>query len=83
MIDRRREHAPPLSQHLPAEVMQPTPRETDVLRLIVEEVPSVEIARRLGIRLSTVETHRRNLMQKVGCTTAIGLAKFALKHGAV
>lgn len=61
--------------------MQPTPRETDVLRLIVEEVPSVEIARRLGIRLSTVETHRRNLFRKSGAKSAVGLVLVALKEG--
>jgi len=61
--------------------MHPTPREKDVLRLIVEELPSQEIARRLGIGLPTVETHRRNLFRKAGVKSAVGLVLVALKQG--
>ncbi|MCY7353087.1 MAG: LuxR C-terminal-related transcriptional regulator [Cytophagaceae bacterium] len=81
MIDRWWEYAPPLIHHSPAEIMQPTPRETDVLRLIAEEVSSQEIARRLGIALPTVETHRRNLFRKAGVKSAVGLVLVALKEG--
>jgi len=60
-----------------------TTRELEILRLVCQELTNQEIADHLFISIPTVETHRRNLMQKMGCKTAIGLAKFALKHGMV
>lgn len=60
-----------------------TARELEILRLVCQELTTQEIAQRLFISIPTVETHRRNLMQKVGCKTSIGLVKFAVKHGLV
>lgn len=71
---------PPVSVAAPAAL---TARELEILRLVCQELTNQEIADQLFISIPTVETHRRNLMQKVGCRTAIGLAKFALKHGMV
>lgn len=57
-----------------------TKRELDVLRLIVEEYSGTEIAERLFIGTTTVETHRKHLMQKLGVQSTIGLVKYALKY---
>lgn len=58
-----------------------TSRERDVLKLIVEEKSNYEIADELHISIRTVDAHRRNLLQKTGVKNAVGLTKFALKHG--
>ena len=57
-----------------------TEREIEVLKLIAMEFSSAEIADKLYISLSTVETHRRNLFQKLNVKSAIGLTKYALKY---
>lgn len=57
-----------------------TKRELDVLRLIVEEYSGTQIAEKLFIGSTTVETHRKHLMQKLGVQTTIGLVKYALKY---
>jgi DNA-binding NarL/FixJ family response regulator len=60
-----------------------TSREIEILRLIAKELPSNQIAEKLFISMATVETHRRNLMQKLGVKTSIGMVKYAWKHGLV
>ena len=60
-----------------------TERETEILRLIAMELSSNEIAEKLFISVSTVESHRRNLFQKLNVKSAIGLTKYALKFGLV
>lgn len=56
-----------------------TRRELDVLRLITQEYSGTEIAEKLFIAPSTVETHRKHLMQKLGVQTTVGLVKYAIK----
>ncbi len=56
-----------------------TKRELDVLRLITQEYSGTEIAEKLFIAPSTVETHRKHLMQKLGVQSTIGLVKYAIK----
>lgn len=57
-----------------------TKRELEVLRLIVEEASNTEIAEQLFISIRTVDTHRRNLIQKLGVKNTAGLVKYALKN---
>lgn len=53
-----------------------TAREREVLKLAVEdELPNQGIAEALFISARTVETHKRNLMQKLGVRSVVGLAK--------
>ncbi|GAB3643528.1 response regulator [Spirosoma arcticum] len=56
-----------------------TKRELDVLKLIAQEFSGTQIAEKLFIGSSTVETHRKHLMQKLGVQTTIGLVKYAIK----
>ncbi len=60
-----------------------TRREKEVLTLILEECTTSEIAKRLFISQSTAETHRLNLIQKLGVRNTAGLVKIAIEHGLV
>ncbi|NKL55273.1 two-component system response regulator MctR [Rhizobium leguminosarum] len=60
-----------------------TPRERDILGLIVAGRSNKEIAETLGITSATAETHRKNLKKKLGITTTAGLIRYALDHGIV
>ncbi|MCU0352365.1 MAG: response regulator transcription factor [Cytophagales bacterium] len=55
-----------------------TRREQEVLQLITDEFTTAEIAEKLFVSLKTVETHRMNLLQKLGAKNAAGLVKTAL-----
>ena len=57
-----------------------TRREKDVLRLIVDEFTTQEIADRLAIKFGTVETHRRNLLTKLGARNSAGLVRICLEY---
>jgi DNA-binding NarL/FixJ family response regulator len=50
-------------------------REKDVLRLIVDEHTTQEIADKLFISFGTVETHRRNVFSKLGARNSAGLVR--------
>lgn len=60
-----------------------TPREIDVLRLIVDELTNQEIADKLFISVRTVDAHRRNLLEKTGSRNTAGLVKFALENNLI
>ncbi len=55
-------------------------REVEVLKLICRELSNAEIAGKLYLSVSTVETHRKNLIAKLGVNNTVGLVKFALRH---
>lgn len=58
-------------------------RETEILILISQEKNTQEIANALYISVNTVETHRKNLMRKIGTKNMIGLVKYAIQQGLV
>ena len=58
-----------------------TKREVDVIRLIADGLSTPQIADRLFIAHSTVETHRRNLIDKTGVPNSKTLIKWAIQHG--
>ncbi|RRB18074.1 response regulator transcription factor [Larkinella knui] len=60
-----------------------TARELDVLRLIAQEFSGTQIAEKLFISPTTVETHRKHLMQKLGVQTTVGLVKYAIKYNLI
>lgn len=57
-----------------------TPRETEILLLILEETSTVSIAEKLHISRRTVDTHRRNILNKSQSSNLIGLYKYAIKN---
>jgi len=58
-------------------------REKEVLELIAEELTSSEIADKLFISLKTVESHRKNLHQKLNARNSAGLIKTAIQKGLI
>ena len=65
----------------PERVESLTKRETSVLRLVAEGLANKEIARRLAISEKTVKRHLVNIFDKVGVSSRLELAIFALDHG--
>lgn len=60
---------------------QLTERETEILRLVAKGFSSTEIGQQLFISPRTVDTHRNNLIQKLGVNGIAGLVRFALQNG--
>lgn len=58
-----------------------TPREVEVLRMVAEEYSNQEIANTLFISPRTVDTHKRNLLEKLGLKNTAGLVKYAIQNG--
>lgn len=57
-----------------------TKREIQILELILDELTNYEIAERLYVSPRTIDTHRRNLLQKVRAKNTVGLVKFAFRN---
>ena len=57
-----------------------TPRELDVLRLLVRGNTNRQIAGALGLSTRTVESHRANLMGKLGLVSRVELVDYAEEH---
>lgn len=60
-----------------------TPRETDVLKLIVQGYTNRQVGEELGISVRTVEGHRANLLEKLGLRTRVELVRYARDHGLI
>jgi DNA-binding NarL/FixJ family response regulator len=58
-----------------------TGREREVLQLIAEGRTTKKIAGKLNISVKTVETHRKNIMDKLGLHTVAELTKYAIREG--
>jgi RNA polymerase sigma factor (sigma-70 family) len=58
-----------------------SPREREILQLVVEGKSSAEIAIILSLSQKTVETYRSRLMQKLNIKNIPSLVKFAIQHG--
>ncbi|MCF2490493.1 response regulator transcription factor [Dyadobacter sp. CY347] len=59
--------------------MELTKREKEILDLIMDELSSKEIADKLHVSISTVESYRRSLFRKFGVKSVIGLVRAAMK----
>ncbi|MCX6219488.1 MAG: response regulator transcription factor [Bacteroidia bacterium] len=57
-----------------------TKREVEIIKLISDDLTNNGIAEKLNISLRTVETHRRNLMQKLNVKSTVALIRWALQH---
>lgn len=56
-------------------------REKEILSLISDGKSAKEISEKLCISRSTVDVHRRNLMQKLGCENLNELTRYAMREG--
>lgn len=60
-----------------------SPREQEILQLVVEGKSSADIAEILSLSPNTVDTYRSRLMQKLGISDLPNLVKFAIQHGLI
>jgi DNA-binding NarL/FixJ family response regulator len=60
-----------------------TPRQRETLQLIAEGHSTKEIAQSLGLSVKTVETHRTQLMERIGVRDVQGLVRYAIRVGLV
>ena len=60
-----------------------TEREREVLQLLAEGRSNKEVATELNVGLSTVETHRANLMQKLGLHNTAEIVLYAVRNGII
>lgn len=60
-----------------------TPRQKEILRMVARSYTSREIGEKLEISPRTVETHRANMMQRLGIHDVAGLVRFAIAEGLV
>jgi len=58
-----------------------TDREVEVLQLIAEGHATKEIASRLHVSVKTIETHRRQIMEKLNLFSVAELTKYAIRQG--
>ena len=58
-----------------------TKREKEVMLAIAEELTTLEISEKLFISPKTIETHRMNLLSKLGAKNTAGMIKSAFRLG--
>ena len=75
------QNLPPMPQVLQQKTL--SDRELEVLALIVQGFINKEIADKLNIGLTTVITHRKNIMEKLGMKSVSALTIYAVMHGYV
>jgi DNA-binding NarL/FixJ family response regulator len=66
-----------------AELELLTPRELEVLKLIAEGENSKEIATTLVLSIKTVESHRANILRKLGMRDRVDLTRYAIRRGLI
>ena len=60
-----------------------TPREQEVLKLIAEAYTNRQIAETLMLAEKTVESHRANLLNKLGMRDRVELVRYAIRRGLI
>jgi DNA-binding NarL/FixJ family response regulator len=66
-----------------ADIPKLSPREREVLQLVSEGKASKEIALILNISLATAETHRSNILRKLGLHSIAELVLYAVRNGII
>ncbi len=67
----------------PAEYAELSEREREVMFLLVRGLSNQEIADRLVVSVSTVQTHRSHILQKLGLESTVDLVRYAIRHGLI
>lgn len=60
-----------------------TKREKEILLLICKGYTTKEIAKRLFRAINTIEAHRRNMKEKIGCENIVGMVFYAIRIGLI
>ena len=58
-----------------------TPREIEVLQLLVEGKSTKQTASALGVSIKTIEAHRQHIMKKLNIDNIVDLIKYAIREG--
>ena len=58
-----------------------TPRQQEIVQLVVKGLTAKEIASVLGLSVRTIEFHKYRAMESVGVTTSAELIRYAIEHG--
>jgi DNA-binding NarL/FixJ family response regulator len=66
-----------------ADPVMPTKREREVAVLVSEGLGNKQVAASLGISPKTVESHRRNVMHKLGLRSTADLVRYAVRNGLI
>jgi|JYMV01.1.fsa_nt_gi RNA polymerase sigma factor (sigma-70 family) len=72
-----------LKTDIKSHMAQLTPREHDVLEMVVEGTPNKEIAAALGVSTRTVEVHRAKVMEKMQANSLADLVRMSMVIGLV
>ena len=67
----------------PGPVIPLTPREEEVVKLIAEAYTNAQIAQILHVSEKTVESHRANVLRKLGMRDRVELVRYAIRRGLV
>ena len=65
----------------PSDSAVPTGREREIIQLLAEGNSTKQIAHQLNISIKTIESHRRNIMEKLKIQSIAELTKFAIREG--
>ena len=79
----RRSHAPTNNPMVDFSHDLLTTREREVIQLLAEGKTSKEVAVTLNLSVKTAETHRTNLMRKLGLHSVADLTRYAVRNGIV
>ena len=60
-----------------------TEREDDIINLCSQGLQAKEVADKLGINISTVNTHKNNIFKKLGINNSVELVRYALQKGII
>jgi DNA-binding NarL/FixJ family response regulator len=60
-----------------------TSRQREILQLIAEGFTTKDISQKLNLSINTVETHRSQLMERLGIHDVAGLVRYAIREGLV
>lgn len=67
----------------PRSQTQLTPREREILQLLVEGRKNRDVGRVLNISVKTAETHRARIMSKLGLESVAELVRYAIRNGLI
>jgi ligand-binding sensor domain-containing protein/DNA-binding CsgD family transcriptional regulator len=82
-LGERREQALEEKLGSAAELAVLTPRQKEILQLVVEGNSTREIAELLGVSIKTIEAHRANLMERLDIHDIPGLVRLAIRSGLI
>jgi len=71
----------PQDQRIVNAIANLTPRERQILALLIQGASNKEMAKQLAIRSNTVRTHVQNVLAKLRVHTRLGAATLAMRHG--